>query len=82
MLRVHWNELVVVHELAHVLAHARFNSQAHDPSFARVYLELTFLIMGSEVYYQLYDAFTRDGIQHDVADQRLGRARQMAACCG
>lgn len=77
MLRVHWTELVVIHELAHVLADARHGSHSHDPAFARVYLELVALIMGPATYSQLYDQFEAAGIQHDFEDDRLGQARRM-----
>lgn len=80
LLPCHWNEREVLHELAHVLAAARANSRAHDPAFARIYLELVYHAMGSEAYYRLWDAFTRDGIQHTYEEPgRLGLARQMAA---
>jgi len=79
MMRVHWNELVVLHELAHVLAAARYGSTSHDPAFARVYLELVALVMGPEAYTELYEAFGRDGIEHDADDygERLTDARRM-----
>lgn len=62
MLPVHWNELFVLHELAHVLAAARYGSKSHDPWFARVYLELVQLVMGSDAYLSLHLSFTEQGI--------------------
>lgn len=62
MHRVHFNELYVLHELAHVLAAARYGSQAHCPWFARVYLELVYEYMGSSYYQQLHKNFAADGI--------------------
>lgn len=72
MLEVHWNELVVLHELAHVLAAARFGSQAHCPWFARTYLELVSHVMGPEAYVALHEAFDRDGVDHDIDDHTTG----------
>ena len=78
MLPCHWNELVVLHELAHVLASARFGSTSHDPAFARVYLELVALVMGPSAYVPLYEAFEQHGVNHDWDDtDRLGQARRM-----
>lgn len=81
MLPVHFNELIVLHELAHVLAEARYGSKSHDPYFARTYLELVALVMGPDSYQQLYDAFNEAGIKHDADDygERLGLARRMPA---
>lgn len=62
----HMNPLFVCHETAHVLSEARFNSQAHDPWFARTYLHLVYLTMGSEAYISLYKAFERHGIDHRI----------------
>jgi putative metallohydrolase (TIGR04338 family) len=79
MMRVHWNQQVVVHELAHVLAAARYGSHSHDPYFARVYLELLALVGLTPMYAEMYEAFERAGIAHDVDDERLGQARRMPA---
>jgi hypothetical protein len=62
MLPVHMNELTIVHELAHAVAHAQWGSTCHDPLFSRMFLQLTFLGLGSEKYAELYGAFERDGI--------------------
>lgn len=64
MAPVHLNELILCHEVAHVLAAARYGSGAHDPWFARTYLEL----VGSAVphlFSDLYAAFVKAGIDHD-----------------
>jgi putative metallohydrolase (TIGR04338 family) len=79
MLPVHWTPLVVLHELAHVLAKARYGSRAHDPAFARVYLELVYLELGYATYVELERAFTAAGINFDHDDPALGRARRMPA---
>lgn len=65
MLPVHWNEKYVLHELAHVLASARFESQAHDPYFARVYLELVYHVMGIDAWLELKTAFDAADINYD-----------------
>jgi putative metallohydrolase (TIGR04338 family) len=59
----HRCELVVCHELAHVLAGARFGSQAHCPWFGKVYLECVYLIMGVEAWTALREAFVAGGIE-------------------
>jgi putative metallohydrolase (TIGR04338 family) len=74
----HWCELYLMHELAHVLAAARFGSQAHCPYFARVYLELVALVVPWS-YLALYHAFTAAGIDFDCDDDRMGQARRMPA---
>lgn len=63
---VHWCEQYVLHELAHVLANARYGSHAHCPYFASVYLELVSTYMGSDAYRVLYACFTEDKIDYDV----------------
>lgn len=57
MASYHRNIPTVVHELAHVIAACYHDSQAHDPWFAREYLNLTYLIRGSEAYLELQRAF-------------------------
>lgn len=64
MLRVHWTELIVLHEVAHVLAEAIHGSHAHDPWFARIYTNLVYGVMGSEVWQQLVTAFDAHGIKY------------------
>lgn len=62
----HCNELFVLHELAHVLAAARYGSKSHDPWFARTYLELVYGVMGSDAYLRLFEAFERAGVDHRI----------------
>jgi len=57
----HLNEMIVCHEVCHVLAAAGYNSHAHDPWFARTYLEL-FCQVRPDLYVPLYNAFTTGGI--------------------
>jgi hypothetical protein len=57
----HRNVRDVTHEIAHVIAEALHNSEAHDPWFCREYLNLTYLISG-QVWQDLAHAFE----QHDV----------------
>lgn len=56
----------VVHELAHVIAKARRNSTSHDPWFARIYLELTYLVRGQAQYEVLKKSFDAHGIDYDA----------------
>jgi putative metallohydrolase (TIGR04338 family) len=65
MLPCHMNELYVLHEVAHVLAGARYGSRSHDPWFARTYLEVVREGMGPDAYLALYRAFEAAGIDHD-----------------
>jgi hypothetical protein len=60
------NERQMVHELAHVLAQARKDSQSHDPWFARVYLEITYAIRGVLEYEQLRYGYIREGVDYDA----------------
>jgi putative metallohydrolase (TIGR04338 family) len=66
MLPVHLNQLILCHELAHVCAEAKFNSHAHDPWFARCYLELVYRSMGYEAWRELCFRFKELGVDHDV----------------
>lgn len=79
MLPVHWCEQFVLHELAHVLAAARYSSQAHCPWFARVYLELVSSVQGRAAFLALHKAFDHHVINHDIPDDEheLFRAREM-----
>lgn len=70
MLPVHMNERTVLHELAHVLAAARGESKAHDPCFARIYLELVYRVMGYDVWHKLRTRFIEAGIDFDWTDAR------------
>jgi putative metallohydrolase (TIGR04338 family) len=60
----HLTELYVLHELSHVLADARYGSHAHDPWFARTYLELVYHRLGSETYQELARVFDARGIDY------------------
>lgn len=66
MAPVHLTPLYVLHEVAHVLAAARYGSHSHDPWFARTYLELVSVRLGSGMYEELYRAFERGHIDHDT----------------
>lgn len=60
----HHDDLSVVHELAHVLADARYGSQAHCPWFARTYAELTYRLRGSGAWLDLKAAFDAHGVDY------------------
>jgi putative metallohydrolase (TIGR04338 family) len=60
----HRCELVLGHEVAHVLAAARYGSHAHDPWFACTYLELVWSMMGPDAYLALQRSFQDAGIEH------------------
>lgn len=62
----HMTELFVCHEVAHVIAEARYGSRSHDPWFARTYLELVSQFVGTESYTQLHANFVRDNIDFNV----------------
>jgi putative metallohydrolase (TIGR04338 family) len=81
MLPCHRNELVVCHELAHVLAAARFKSKAHCPWFAKTYLELVYLVMGTEAWTALRESFVAGGISFNPDPEAfaIGQRREMAA---
>lgn len=64
MAPVHHQELVILHECAHVLASARYGSQAHCPWFARTYLELVSTYL-PDSYLPLYQAFVAGGIDFE-----------------
>ena len=65
MLPVHRVENYVLHELAHVLAEAKFESKSHDPFFARIYLELVFRLRGVNAWLDLKAEFDQDNICYD-----------------
>jgi hypothetical protein len=65
MLPGHRNPLILCHEVAHVLASARYGSRSHDPWFARTYLELVWSMMGPDAYAALKAAFDAHAIDHD-----------------
>jgi putative metallohydrolase (TIGR04338 family) len=61
---------LVIHELAHVLAKARRGSESHDPWFARIYCELTYLIRGTDAWHELAIAFDHYGVDYDAGGLR------------
>lgn len=77
----HRCQLVVCHELAHVLAAARFGSKAHCPWFAKTYLEIVYEIMGVETWTALRDSFVKGGIEFnpDPEPFAIGARREMAS---
>lgn len=60
----HMNLQSVAHELAHVLAAAKWGSASHDPAFARTYVNLTYWLRGSEAWLELQTAFDRNKIDY------------------
>lgn len=77
MLRVHWNEHDVLHELAHPLSESRFDSTSHDPFFARTLLDLTFLVRGYDAWDELQDVFRHANIEVDVTDEAAAHRNRM-----
>lgn len=68
----------LVHELAHVLAGATRDAKSHDPWFARVYYELTYLVRGCEPAQELAIAFDEFGVDYDAGG--LNRNLEMFVC--
>jgi putative metallohydrolase (TIGR04338 family) len=64
MLPPHRNELIMLHELSHVIADALNDSHAHDPFFARTYATLVYLVLGSDTWLQLQHAFDEHGVDY------------------
>jgi len=64
---VHWNELIVLHEMSHVCADAE-GSTAHDPTFCRIYLELVYRMLGAEVWMQLRQSMLDHNVIIDPRD--------------
>ncbi|MBU6232410.1 hypothetical protein KGP36_07290 [Patescibacteria group bacterium] len=64
----HMYEMILCHEVAHVLAEARYGSHAHDPWFARTYLELVYSMMGPEAYADLKQSFDDRHIDCDTCN--------------
>lgn len=58
-------EAVLIHELAHIGAHARYGTEGHDPAFCREYLELVFRIRGGEEWTKLRESFAKHGVRWD-----------------
>lgn len=67
MARVHWCEMFVLHEMAHVTAEAE-GSHSHDPLFVRHYLELVFRVMGPEPWMALRQSLLDHGVIIDPRD--------------
>jgi putative metallohydrolase (TIGR04338 family) len=66
MLPAHRNELIMLHELSHVLASRLNGSKAHDPFFARTYVTLVYLVLGPAAWLQLEAAFKRHGVDYNA----------------
>lgn len=66
MAPIHMNALYLAHEVSHPLSEARYRSHAHDPWFARTYLQLVYAALGSEIYRVLYEEFEREGVDHRI----------------
>jgi putative metallohydrolase (TIGR04338 family) len=64
MLPDHRNQLFMLHELAHVIAAALNDSQAHDPFFARTYATLVYCVLGSDVWLELQREFDAHGVDY------------------
>jgi hypothetical protein len=59
----HRCQLIVCHELAHVLADVRYGSVAHCPWWSKVYLELVYFTMGVGAWTALRESFIAAGIE-------------------
>lgn len=57
----------VLHEVAHVIACAKYSSKSHDPWWARTYLTLVSYVMGADAYLALQGAFDRHGVDYDAS---------------
>lgn len=68
LLPVHWNDLFICHEVAHVLADSQ-GSVAHDPIFVRAYCLLVYYVMGPIVWQDLRQRFLDAGIIIDPKDE-------------
>ena len=77
MLPEHLNQRPILHEVSHVIAAARYGSHAHDPWFARTYLELVALVMGPEAYLLLVSQFDAYGIDYAADTAASGGAIQL-----
>lgn len=58
------DEKTVLHELAHILAEALFDSHAHDPYFARTYAVLVYCVLGSDAWLALQRGYDRCGVAY------------------
>ena len=61
-----WGEMLMLHEVCHVLTDKRFGNAAHSPWFCRMYLEMVSTYLGPEVYLELQKAMDRHGVDHDT----------------
>lgn len=68
MARVHWCELYVLHEMAHVTADSDGGHHGHDPRFVRHYLELVYRVLGTETWLELRQSFLDYGVVIDPRD--------------
>lgn len=59
-------ERVVLHEVAHVLASAKYSSKSHDPWWAKTYLTLVACVMGSDAYLALQRGFDTHRVDYAV----------------
>lgn len=66
------NARVALHEVAHVLASAMYDSTSHDPAWAMTYLTLVSYVLGSEEYLKLQRAFDELGVNYDVVPKSSG----------
>lgn len=57
------NERTLLHEIAHVVAAAQHGSNAHDPAFVGIYLELCYRRRGVEVWTALREAMLANGVE-------------------
>lgn len=64
MLPSHRNELIILHEIAHVLADAIHGSHAHDPYFARTYAVLVYCVLGSDAWLELEAGYKEHGVEY------------------
>lgn len=64
MIPSHRNIPMATHELSHVVAECYHSSHAHDPWFAREYLNLTYFISGSAAYLRLQKSFDDKGVEY------------------
>ncbi len=73
-------ELSLIHELAHAVTAATYGSDAHDPLYVRVFLELL-ARLHPEAYLAVYAGCVREGVEMagPEDERRLGGPRLMPA---
>lgn len=64
--------VTILHEVAHVLAMAMYESKSHDPTWARTYLTLVSCVLGPEAYTSLRDSFDAHGVNYDAVPKLTG----------